>query len=87
MSAHGDGGENIASLKKCLRWKSRRGWLELDLLLERFWQRHEDKLSVRELSLLADWLAHDDETLWRLLKHPPSQAVAATLAKKIFIMR
>jgi len=72
----------MESLKNRLRWKSRRGWLELDLLLDRFWQQHGDGLSPPELSTLADWLAHDDETLWRLLKNPPPQTAAMALAKK-----
>lgn len=64
-----------------LHWKSRRGWLELDLLLATFWQQHGSTLSAEEEALLAQWLEMDDEHLWALLAAPPPHGVA--LAKKL----
>ena len=66
---------------KRLRWKSRRGWLELDLLLAEFWRRHGDALTPEEEALLAQWLEMDDDHLWALLKTPP--AAGGALAAKI----
>ncbi|MCH9705827.1 MAG: succinate dehydrogenase assembly factor 2 [Proteobacteria bacterium] len=56
---------------KRLRWKSRRGLLELDLLLADFWQQHGEQLSKSEEQLLTQWLAMDDDDLWALLQAPP----------------
>lgn len=64
-----------------LRWKSRRGWLELDLLLAAFWERHGGALSAAEQAQLAQWLALTDENLWALLASPP--AGGEPLAQKI----
>ncbi len=58
----------ITTTEKALRWKSRRGWLELDLTLQRFWQLHGGKMSQNELKALADWLAMDDPQLWDFLQ-------------------
>jgi succinate dehydrogenase flavin-adding protein (antitoxin of CptAB toxin-antitoxin module) len=64
-----------------LRWQSRRGWLELDALLDRFWRRHGEGLSTKELQTLETWLAFDDPELWATLHNPPAQWT--NLAKKI----
>jgi antitoxin CptB len=48
--------------KSKLRWRCRRGLLENDLFIERFFQRHEETLTVRQaegLQLLMD-LADND---------------------------
>lgn len=67
-----------------LQWQSRRGLLELDLLLSRFWQQHAHTLTPAEWALLTDWLAMDDPDLWLLLTCPPAaDATAAALAQKI----
>ena len=36
-----------------LRWRCRRGMLENDLFLERFFQRHEHRLTARHADALA----------------------------------
>ena len=51
----------------CLRWQSRRGLLELDLILQKFWQRNA-LLSEEELHALSELLALDDEGLWRAIR-------------------
>jgi succinate dehydrogenase flavin-adding protein (antitoxin of CptAB toxin-antitoxin module) len=50
-----------------LRWKCRRGLLELDLVLERFLRRHMSTLSDEELRLLGELLDYPDHDLWEVL--------------------
>jgi len=50
-----------------LRWKCRRGLLELDLVLERFLRRHMSTLSDEELGLLGELLDYPDHDLWEVL--------------------
>lgn len=45
-----------------LRWQSRRGTLELDLILDKFWRR-KDLHSAENLSALSELLSLDDEEL------------------------
>lgn len=73
----------LSDTAKPLRWKSRRGLLELDLLLEQFWRRHGGQLAADETRLLAGWLEMDDNDLWLLLQTPPDTAAAQALAAKI----
>lgn len=47
-----------------LRWQSRRGVLELDLILDEFWRRAGAQ-SAEELQALSELLALDDGDLWR----------------------
>ena len=47
-----------------LRWHSRRGMLELDLVLERFWQRHGEVLSAEQAGLLEQVLMLEENDLW-----------------------
>ena len=50
-----------------LRWHSRRALLELDLVLQRFWQRQPDILGERQAVQLERLLAMEDHDLWDLL--------------------
>jgi len=50
-----------------LAWKCRRGLLELDLVLERFLQRHGSSVGDAELELLWELLDHDDTDLWEIV--------------------
>jgi antitoxin CptB len=54
------------SLSK-LKWRCRRGLLENDLLVERFFQRHEASLSVRQAQGLSDLMDLSDNDLLDLL--------------------
>ena len=81
MPPHDDA--TAATAPDKLRWKSRRGWLELDLLLAAFWQRHGASLSAEEEAMLAQWLEMDDEHLWALLASPNLPPQGAALAKKL----
>ncbi|MCG6872157.1 MAG: succinate dehydrogenase assembly factor 2 [Gammaproteobacteria bacterium] len=46
-----------------LRWRSRRGMLELDVLLERFLKRHGEQLDSRDRAAYARLLECADEDL------------------------
>ena len=46
-----------------LRWQSRRGLLELDIVLERFWARAGSALDAEDASALARLLAMTDNDL------------------------
>jgi antitoxin CptB len=50
-----------------LKWKCRRGLLELDLVLERFVQRHAGAMSEGELEALSVLLELEDNDLWDII--------------------
>ena len=47
-----------------IKWKSRRGMRELDLLFENFFKFHADEISEIELQTLKELLVYDDQTLY-----------------------
>ena len=47
-----------------IKWKSRRGMRELDLLFENFFKFHADKISESEFETLKELLAYDDQSLF-----------------------
>jgi antitoxin CptB len=70
-----------------LRWRCRRGLLENDLLIERFFARHEATLTVRQAKGMNDLMELSDNDLLDLLlkrkeasqlSEPDSQATAST---------
>ena len=50
-----------------LKWRCRRGMLENDLLIERFFQRHETALTQRQADALARLMDLSDNDLLDLL--------------------
>jgi len=50
-----------------LKWKCRRGLLELDLVLERFLQREGRTLSESDAATLGELLEQPDNDLWDLV--------------------
>jgi succinate dehydrogenase flavin-adding protein (antitoxin of CptAB toxin-antitoxin module) len=75
------------SLSK-LKWRCRRGLLENDLLIERFFARHETGLTVRQargLSLLMD-LADNDLLDLLLGRRAPTGEAAAPEAEEVLAM-
>ena len=50
-----------------LRWRCRRGMLELDLVLERFNERHLPTLSAAERKSLEALLEYSDNHLWDIV--------------------
>ena len=63
-----------------LRWRSRRGLLENDLLIEKFFARYEETLTVRQAKGMADLMDLSDNDLLDLLlqRKTPSQLPDAT---------
>ena len=51
-----------------LRWQCRRGLLELELLLERFLDRHGGHLQGEHLTSFKTLLEYADSDLWDLLQ-------------------
>ncbi|OIQ72870.1 flavinator of succinate dehydrogenase [mine drainage metagenome] len=50
-----------------LRWRARRGLLENDLILQRFFARHADQLDAETAQALGELLGLDDNTLLDVL--------------------
>jgi len=50
-----------------MKWRSRRGLLELDLVFERFWKGEGARLSEREVAALEQLLAMPDNDLLDLV--------------------
>jgi len=50
-----------------LKWKCRRGLLELDLVLERFCERHAPALAAADLAALEELLDYADNDLWDVI--------------------
>lgn len=51
-----------------LKWHSRRALLELDLVLERFWQRQGDAgLDAEQARILGELLQLEDHDLWDMM--------------------
>ena len=54
------------SLSK-LKWRCRRGLLENDLFIERFFERHGDRLTMRQAAALTELMELGDNDLLDLL--------------------
>ena len=50
-----------------LRWRCRRGLLENDLFIERFFKRHEDSLTAKQADALSELMELADNDLLDLL--------------------
>ncbi len=67
-----------------LRWRSRRGLLEMDLLLQRFLERHLGTLTPGELARYGEVLQLDDNGLLdRVLGRIPCEPEWVALLEKI----
>lgn len=56
-----------AACRRRLRWRARRGLLENDLIVTRFLDRHEHRLSDAEIGALSQLLELPDNELMNLL--------------------
>jgi antitoxin CptB len=77
-----------AAERRRLRWRARRGLLENDLLITRFLDRHEDRLSdedVASFDLLLD--LSDNELLDLLLERAAAPAAIDTLPMRSLLAR
>lgn len=50
-----------------LKWHCRRALLELDLVFERFWERHEASFDEQDAEVLESLLEMQDHDLWALV--------------------
>jgi antitoxin CptB len=58
---------NLDAMREKIKWRARRGLLELDLFFTRFIRNDLDALSEPELEQLLDLLTCDDHELWAML--------------------
>jgi len=61
--------EQAEIIKRKLRWKCRRGMLELDIILVDFFDQYYDALSQEDKQLFARVLDMDDTQLFACLMH------------------
>lgn len=60
-----------------IRWRCRRGMLELDIVLLRFMDNHYAQLDARQRELFEVLLTHADHDLWNMISgklEAPDQA-------------
>jgi len=73
-----------SALLQRLRWRCRRGLLELDIVLGRFVDAHYAQLSEQEQQIFDEFLDMADNPLWDMIsgrKEAVSDEQAAVLAK------
>ena len=71
-----------------LRWRCRRGLLENDLFIERFFKRYEDCLSMRQAVALNELMELADNDLLDLLlrRREPEGAISTSDVKEVLGM-
>lgn len=57
-----------------VRWRCRRGLMELEIILDRFLQAHYATLSAAEHAAFNELLAYQDADLWSLVSGEASEA-------------
>jgi antitoxin CptB len=80
---------NARSLSK-LKWRCRRGLLENDLFVERFFARHETSLTENQaqgLRALMDLADHDLLDLLLARKEPEGELASAEVVEVLRLMR
>jgi antitoxin CptB len=73
-----------------LRWRCRRGLLENDLFIERFFRNHESRLTVRQADALGQLMDLADNDLLDLLlrrKEPDGELDAADVKDVLEMLR
>ena len=73
-----------------LRWRARRGLLENDLILERFFDRYEDSLSDDDVAALTCLLDLSDNDLLDLLlarKEPEGDLARREVVRLVGVLR
>jgi antitoxin CptB len=72
-----------------LRWRARRGLLENDLVLERFFARYESKLTDDQVSGLDELLDLSDNELLDLIlaRTEPDQSLGDTAREVLALLR
>lgn len=78
----------LAAERRRLRWRARRGLLENDLLITRFLDRHEDRLSDEDIAAFDRLLdLSDNELLDLLLERAAVPAAIDTLPMRSLLVR
>jgi len=72
--------EEAASLLNRLRWRCRRGMLELDLVLERFLEENYAGLTVQQRQEFESLLELEDHKLWQRVR---SEAITASVVEQL----
>ncbi|MES2187631.1 MAG: succinate dehydrogenase assembly factor 2 [Pseudomonadota bacterium] len=73
-----------------LRWRCRRGLLENDLFIERFFQRHENTLTVRQargLEVLMDLADNDLMDLMLRRREPEGETATEEVREVLGMLR
>jgi len=73
-----------------LRWRCRRGLLENDILIERFFERYENSLTVRQANALGLLMDLGDNDLLDLLlqrKQPSGELATADVHQLLSMLR
>jgi antitoxin CptB len=75
------------SLSK-LKWRCRRGLLENDLFIERFFERHGDRLTLRQAAALNELMDLGDNDLLDLLlrRKEPEGAISTGDVREVLEM-
>lgn len=76
--------------RRRLRWRARRGLLENDIVLERFFDRHEATLTDSDVTGLDELLALGDNELMDLIlarKEPDSSSTSSEAARVLQMLR
>lgn len=56
-----------------MRWRCRRGMLELDIVLQRFIDNHYEQLDEHQLELFEMLLSLSDHDLWNIIIGNPKE--------------
>jgi antitoxin CptB len=75
---------SAAALSK-LRWRSRRGLLENDLFIERFFNRHAPAMTVGMARGMYALMALADNDLLDILLNRPNQSASSTDAESLVV--
>ncbi len=73
-----------------LRWRCRRGLLENDLFIERFFEKHESGITVREARAMTALMDLSDNDLLDLLlqrKEPEGDLACAEVVELLGVLR
>jgi antitoxin CptB len=73
-----------------LRWRSRRGLLENDLFIERFFERHESRLTVGHARGMYELMDLSDNDLMDLLlrrKEMPEKSISEQACQVLALLR
>ncbi|MEN9314106.1 MAG: hypothetical protein RIS35_499 [Pseudomonadota bacterium] len=85
-----DNHQDDPARRRRLRWRARRGLLENDLVLERFFDRHESTLDDAGVSGLDELLALGDNELMDLIlarKEPDPSSTSSEAVRVLQMLR